>query len=160
MISAGGCLDGHPAPLPHAHPRAGHFSFWGGRAWGLVVGEFRSKTERVRFFREIMVQRFPLCFVPRGTNKKPLAIGIREQVIARCSDLSPDDIALALRDYTRGLHHYRSQLFFGAGRVDLDGKPCGSVSREDAEHAGNLLMERGYPELAAPIALSLRKLAA
>ena len=113
-----------------------------------------------RRVRETLVERFPKCFMPKGTTKRPLMVGIREQIIARCPDLTEIEVGIALRDYTRGNHKYRSQLFCGAERLSLDGEVVGYVSQEEAESAGRVLMESGLPELAAPIARSIPQIAA
>lgn len=119
-----------------------------------------TKRERVIAIRETLVERFPKCFRPKGTLKLPLAIGIRDMIIARCPELPEADIHLALRDYTRGMHTYRSQMFYGANRIGLDGEVCGQVLLEHAEMAGIDLMEAGFPALAAAIALSVNRQAA
>jgi sRNA-binding protein len=113
-----------------------------------------------RRVRELLVERFPKCFMPKGDIKKPLAIGIREPILARCPDITEAEINIALRDYTRGNHTYRSQLFFGAERIGLDGEVTGYVSLEHAEAAGIALLEAGLPELAAAIAISVNRKAA
>jgi len=113
-----------------------------------------------RRVRETLVERFPKCFMPKGAIKRPLMVGIREQITARCPHLTEIEVGIALRDYTRGNHKYRSQLFCGAERVNLDGEVVGYVSQEEAESAGRALMEAGLPELAADIARSLPQIAA
>lgn len=81
-------------------------------------------------------------------------------LIARCPDLTEDDIRFALLDYTRGYHHYRSQFLCGAPRIDLDGNQRGEVSPSDAVHAGRLLMDGGLVEQALAIARTMPRLAA
>ena len=113
-----------------------------------------------RRVRELLVERFPKCFMPKGTIKKPLALGIHEPIARRCPDLTENEIKIALRDYTRGNHKYRSQLFYGAERIGLDGEVAGYVSLEHAEAAGKALLDAGLPELAAAIAISVNQKAA
>ena len=100
-------------------------------------------TLRAAVVRVILVQRFPLAFLPKGSHKRPLKIGIFKDIRARCSDLASRDVHSALDDYTRG-PSYLVGLQAGAARIDLDGNPCGVVDPSQADDAERRL--RKYPE--------------
>lgn len=67
-----------------------------------------------------MVERFPRCFVPDGQAKRPLKIGIRDDLFAACPDLTKLQIHLFLRCYTRG-DRYLFSVIDRQPRVDLNG---------------------------------------
>ena len=69
-----------------------------------------------------------------GQPKRPLAIGIKHDLIGANTGLSDDELKHFLRAYTFGPRYLRA-LKAGASRFDLDGMLCGSVSREEADHA-------------------------
>lgn len=76
--------------------------------------------------REILVERFPKAFMPKGADKIPLKLGIRADIRAACPDLSGLAVGVALFDYVSGFK-YRDALKEGADRVDLDGNPVAKV---------------------------------
>lgn len=85
--------------------------------------------------REFLVARFPNCFAPRGQGpKRPLKLGIARDLKVGARELSLYDVRQFLRDYCQG-RRYLESLVAGAERVDLDGKPAGTVSQEEAAHA-------------------------
>lgn len=101
--------------------------------------------------REILCERFPHCFAPKGGHKRPLKIGIANDILMALPDLSPADITAGLADYTWGPTYCR-QCVVGAARIDLDGKPCGQVTEKEAAHmAARLQMfDRQKRRAAAP----------
>jgi ProP effector len=96
----------------------------------------------------VLCERFPLAFMPSGAPKIPLKIGIREDIIAACPDLPPDQIAIAMRDYCSGPRYLFSQVT-DAVRVGLDGVVVGSVTN-DQEDAAMEKMRR-YRRLPADV---------
>lgn len=100
--------------------------------------------------REILVARFPLAFMPKGAPKKPLKIGIRDDLRAACPDLSRYKIGIALRDYTKGFL-YLVELKENAPRVDLAGCAVDSVTKEHATAAAQEIAQRwpGHQRAAA-----------
>jgi len=87
--------------------------------------------------RDILHQRFPHCFADRGQPKRPLAIGIKAEIVSRCPDLR-GFIDAALRDYTGG-PTYHNACFIGAPRINLDGEIAGQVTpKHSAHHARRL----------------------
>lgn len=84
--------------------------------------------------RAILVARFPLAFMPKGVPKNPLKIGIYEDIIALCPDLTPRRIKEALTDYTSG-RTYQTNVQVGRPRIDLNGICTGYVTEDEAIHA-------------------------
>lgn len=88
--------------------------------------------------RELLAERFPLCFAPKEVaEKRPLKIGIYHDIRARLPELSGRRVTAALHDYTTG-PKYWTALVAGAVRIDLDGNPAGVVSADEADHARTL----------------------
>jgi ProP effector len=83
------------------------------------------------FWPEILAELYPNCF---HQPRQPLKIGIHNDIIARHPELRPSLIASALKTYTRSLG-YLETLKAGAARIDLEGKPVGTVTGADEEHA-------------------------
>src|SRR5215475_12644254 len=71
---------------------------------------------------------------PRG-RRRPLKLGIREDVLAALDGAIPaGKVSAALRWYVSS-PEYQRRLVHGAWRVDLNGRPAGTVSQEDEAHA-------------------------
>jgi ProP effector len=88
-----------------------------------------------------LAERFPHCFVT-GYARKPLAVGIYEQLLAVPDlNLTPHKLKRALGYYVGG-GGYREGIVAGAQRLNLDGTVAGIVSDRDAEHAAFLLAQR------------------
>ena len=77
-----------------------------------------------------------LCFFREHELRRPLKIGIREDIIAQHPELQPSVIVSALQNYTRCVPYW-STLKAGAARIDLDGNVAGQVTLED-EQAANV----------------------
>jgi ProP effector len=86
---------------------------------------------------------FPLAFSSEPGHVKPLAIGIRQQIYARCI-FSRRSVGDALWRYTNAPAYLRT-ITEGAARVDLDGATSGNVTAIEAAHAARRIM----PSLAA-----------
>lgn len=69
-----------------------------------------------------------------GQPKRPLALGIKADLIGANTGLSPTEIKNFLRAYTFG-PRYLSALKKGAWRYALDGAVCGWVSPNEADYA-------------------------
>jgi ProP effector len=80
-----------------------------------------------------LVAAFPLAFSTEPERIRPLGIGIKQRIYARCT-LSHRDIGAALRCYT-GRVAYLYAIVEGAARIDLDGMPNGTVAAKEAAHA-------------------------
>jgi ProP effector len=90
------------------------------------------KTKIERNIAEL-VQAFPLVFSVHPERIKPLEIGIKRRIYARCT-LSHREVGGALRGYTSRLAYLLS-IIEGAVRVDLDGKATGYVTVREADYA-------------------------
>ena len=81
-----------------------------------------------------LANRYPATFAAEAWSPhRPLAIGIRDTLIAACPDLA-GTITSALQRYTHRLV-YQQSLVEGASRVDLSGAAVGTVSAQAAAHA-------------------------
>jgi sRNA-binding protein len=80
-----------------------------------------------------LLTAFPLAFAAEPERIKPLAVGIKQRIFARCA-LSHRDIGDALQHYA-GRVAYLHTIIEGAVRFDLDGAASGTVTAEEATHA-------------------------
>lgn len=93
--------------------------------------------QKLEAMREILARRFPNCFVRQGdrlSEKRPLKIGIRDDLMTRCPDLNQQWLARAIGDYCTGPKYSRIMIA-GTERIDLDGNPAGTVSEADQANA-------------------------
>jgi ProP effector len=77
---------------------------------------------------------YPLCFFREYDLRRPLKVGIREDIIAQHPELQPSAVVSALQNYTR-CAPYWSTLKVGVARIDLDGNVAGQVTLEDEQAA-------------------------
>jgi sRNA-binding protein len=73
---------------------------------------------------------------------RPLAIGVREQILPRAPLGLKRAIRFALLRHTRHDEYLLAMRKPGAMRHGLDGKPVGPVNREHKEHARLIQTER------------------
>ena len=85
-----------------------------------------------------LVAAFPAAFSTEPRHVRPLAIGIRQQIYARCA-FSHRSVGDALWRYTKSEAYLRT-IIEGAGRVDLDGATSGNVTAQEAAHAAERIM--------------------
>lgn len=86
----------------------------------------------IKPMRAEFARRFPKLFTPERTpnlKKKPLKIGIHQDLIKEFPEVNPKVIRLALFDYIQG-PEYLTACFDGAPRFDLQGNESGIVTRE------------------------------
>ena len=79
-----------------------------------------------------------ICF-----KRRPLKVGIRDDILATGVEITPSALSNALRTYTVN-RFYQQSLRAGASRIDLNGEPAGSVSVEDAKRAADELRRRRF----------------
>jgi sRNA-binding protein len=73
-----------------------------------------------------LAEFLPLAFAIYEQRRKPLAIGIRDQIIERVGDvISLDDLRHALGSYCRSTGYLVAVAKPGAQRIDLEGNPVG-----------------------------------
>jgi sRNA-binding protein len=83
----------------------------------------------------LLAQSFPRCFSIFEQRRRPLKIGIREDLLARLGGaLTEIELRQGLRAYT-GNRRYRERLLAGAPRFDLDGNPVCMVTPEEEADA-------------------------
>lgn len=83
--------------------------------------------------RAYLADLFP-AIAYSGQSKRPLALGIRADIVGANTELTPDEVRHFLRAYTFG-PKYLSALKRGAWRYGLDGAVDGWVSPNEAEYA-------------------------
>jgi len=87
----------------------------------------------------LLAEKWPCCFSIPESRRRPLKLGIREDVLASLDGAIPaGKVSAALRWYVSS-PEYQRRLVHRAWRVDLNGRPAGSVSEEDEAHARTLL---------------------
>ena len=79
-----------------------------------------------------------------GQAKRPLALGIRADIVGANTGLTPDEVRHFLRAYTFGPKYLRA-LKKGAWRYGLDGAVDGWVSPNEAEQA-RLALQAHYAD--------------
>ena len=83
----------------------------------------------------LLAEKWPCCFSIPYSQRRPLKLGIREDVLAALDGaISAGKVSAALRWYVSS-PEYQRRLLHGAWRVDLNGRPAGTVSQEDEAHA-------------------------
>lgn len=93
-------------------------------------------------------------------KRKPLKCGIdKDLTVALDGALTPSEISSALRLYISN-RHYQLAMRAGAPRIDLDGRPAGAVTVEQARAAGLLLRHLEQKIAARKTAITLAKKAA
>lgn len=108
----------------------------------------RNNALRTRYW---LRRQFPKCFMPFGEPKKPLKIGIFDDILAIYGGSYKGFRYLlegALRDYVHGETYLRAMVA-GAIRVDLEGNVAGNVTEKAATLAAERLANLLNPEKAA-----------
>src|SRR6516162_544295 len=83
----------------------------------------------------LLAEKWPSCFSIIESGRRPLKLGIRDDVLAALGGaISAGRVSAALRWYVSS-PEYQRRLLHGAWRVDLNGRPAGTVSQEDEAHA-------------------------
>lgn len=100
--------------------------------------KFKRIRQQIEETRAVLAAAFPHAFAGKGKPKRPLKIGIFEDIRALGSDISGVRLRRALRNYTSG-PLYLKAMIAGAARVDLNGDQVGYVTEEQAEHAAKRL---------------------
>ena len=83
----------------------------------------------------MLCREFPQCFVMFERPRRPLNVGILDDILARLGDrIERQQLGPALRFYTGNVFYRRAQRA-GTPRIDLDGNESGTVSEADAASA-------------------------
>jgi ProP effector len=94
----------------------------------------RDDIKRIQKTIAVLAERWPRCFVVFEKRRRPLKVGIFEDIAAVAPDLDPADLAAAIRFYVGNLH-YLAACVAGASRIGLNGEVCDEVTAKDAESA-------------------------
>jgi sRNA-binding protein len=81
---------------------------------------------------DLLADLYPHCF--DRLNRRPLKVGICEEVIAQHPELGWRRIKRLLKNYTQS-PAYCSVVKAGTPRIGLDGNVAGEVTLEDEQHA-------------------------
>jgi ProP effector len=96
------------------------------------MNEWRKKVEETI---ELLCREFPQCFVQFERQRRPLKVGILDDILARLGDrIDRQQLGPALRFYVNNVFYRRAQRA-GVPRIDLDGNESGTVSEADAASA-------------------------
>jgi sRNA-binding protein len=87
----------------------------------------------------LLRQKFPSAFARLNAHKRrPLKIGIHNDLAAAFPDLDPVEIGRALHWYCGDLRYHRA-CADGAERIDLSGNVAGTVTTAQAENAERMI---------------------
>jgi ProP effector len=84
---------------------------------------------------EALADLFPACFALFQQRRKPLKLGIRDDVLAALNGaITVKEAGLALKIYTSNRFYLQASIE-GAVRIDLNGNTAGHVTAEEAANA-------------------------
>jgi ProP effector len=90
----------------------------------------------------LLAKLFPKAFAVHEARRRPLKVGIAADLVAAVAGaIKPHELALALAHYCNN-RVYLVRLRAGAGRIVLDGNPCGVVTIEEQRAAAEKLATR------------------
>ena len=93
------------------------------------------KRTRAKAFIAVLAAKFPKCFAVLDARRRALKVGIDADILAALGDtISRTELIRALAMYC-GSEGYLERVRAGAWRVDLEGKPAGTVTADDERHA-------------------------
>jgi len=87
-----------------------------------------------------LAAQFPGVFAMRSKDRRPLAIGIQDELLKVDTGLSANQLRNAMASYCTSIGYLR-QMLEGAARIGLDGRPAGVVTAAEAEDAAKRLAE-------------------
>ena len=91
---------------------------------------------------ELLAEMFPACFFAFQQRRKPLKLGIHNDVLATLDGaITPKELSVAMRVYCGNRFYLRASIE-GAPRIDLNGEVAGSVSTEEADNARQRLAQQ------------------
>ena len=88
----------------------------------------------VRDIIAALAERFPACF-SLDRYRKPLKVGIHDEVLAALPDVPAKQVGLALMVYTSSSRYLLACTKEGRPRVGLTGEEVGHVTADEAENA-------------------------
>ena len=87
-----------------------------------------------------LAELYPKAFSTSPSRVRPLAIGVKEALSRELETVTPRSLSDALRRYT-GSVEYLKATTEGAARVDLEGRPTGTVTAQQAAYAQRRLAD-------------------
>src|SRR5271166_5631245 len=78
-----------------------------------------------------LCELYPKVFAIEPAKRRPLAIGIREALLAVDTGMTPDELKAALAQNC-GTYGYLRRMREGQARIGLDGQCIGFVTADDA----------------------------
>jgi len=102
----------------------------------MIISRNKQKAQRqhAEHVRALLADRFPKCFAGQGQPKRPLKVGIGQDLLLQMPELSAYSIGVALEDYCWG-KRYCASMIAGESRINLEGEPDGVVRPMEADHA-------------------------
>src|SRR6516165_2363366 len=97
---------------------------------------------------DLLAELYPRCF--SRTNRRPLKIGVCEEVISQHPEMSRHGIKHLLETYTQR-PEYWSTLTVGTPRIDLAGNVAGEVTAADEEDAKRKIAKEARRAMAEAI---------
>jgi ProP effector len=97
-----------------------------------------AKRARIAAVIKLLCDQFPQTFSRH--DPRPLKVRVDAELLVALDAIEPRGLQSALRAYT-STARYVSALRAGACRIDLDGKPAGTVTAEDEKAAKAKLAE-------------------
>src|SRR5262245_39829786 len=101
------------------------------------LGTLNMKTDAVAVIRTL-AERWPKTFFPKAKKRKPLKVGILEDLTAAAPDINRKTLRLALRMYTI-TDAYLFACSKGHKRIDLNGNEVEEISEKDKARASEIL---------------------
>ena len=105
------------------------------------------KTDDAIAVIRTLAERWPKTFFPEAKKRKPLKVGIFEDLKAAAPDINRKMLRLALRMYTTS-GAYLFACIRGHKRIDLNGNAVAEVSEKDKARAREILEVRPNNEKA------------
>jgi sRNA-binding protein len=95
----------------------------------------KSRYEELSVIISLLADRWPACFAVYEDRRKPLKIGIAEDIAGELGDAIPKaDLHRALSLYVGNRAYLRASIT-GAARIGLDGQAAGCVTPAEATYA-------------------------
>jgi ProP effector len=92
------------------------------------------KLKAQRALLKRLIAQYPRCFIPDGERRRPLKVGLAEDILAANPEIDQRNLSYAIGLYVNNFA-YESAVTEGADRVGLDGATAGVVTQLDVEHA-------------------------
>jgi ProP effector len=95
-----------------------------------------------------LAELYPKAFSTSPSHVRPLAIGVKEALFRELETVTPRSLSGALRRYTGSVEYLKATIE-GAARVDLEGRPTGTVTAQQAAYAQRRLADLAARRMAS-----------